>query len=375
MSSQPSYIVRMFGRSSELPVSSSNFLHNLLRLPSEELVSGTVEMSSADCSPAGADSCYDKDAANRLKAAAIAVIFFASALGVLIPLIGRRSHFLRTDGNPFFIAKAFAAGVILATAFVHMLPTAHDTLANPCLPEDPWGKFAWAGFIAMLAALATLVMDFAATEFYMHRHGHSHGEDKISDSAVKSDDVESNNHHGQVMAHPHIHEHVTDDSAFSNVRHIVVAQVFEFGIVAHSIIIGITVGVSSSPCTIRPLFAALTFHQFFEGFALGGCIAQAGFRNMTALVMGFFFAITTPLGIAIGMGISTTYNENSPKALIVQGVFDSISAGILVYMALVDLIAADFLSKRMRSSRQLQLFAFLALFLGSGCMSVLGIWA
>jgi len=51
-------------------------------------------------------------------------------------------------------------------------------------------------------------------------------------------------------------------------------QVFEFGIVAHSIIIGITVGVSNSPCVIRPLFAALTFHQFFEGFALGGCIAQ-----------------------------------------------------------------------------------------------------
>lgn len=177
------------------------------------------------------------------------------------------------------------------------------------------------------------------------------------------------------MAHPHIHEHVTDDSEFSNVRHIVVAQVFEFGIVAHSIIIGITVGVSSSPCVIKPLFAALTFHQFFEGFALGGCVAQAGFRNLTALVMGFFFAVTTPLGIAIGMGVSTTYNENSPKALVVQGVFDSISAGILVYMALVDLIAADFLSKRMRSSRQLQLCAFLALFLGAGAMSVLGVWA
>ena len=49
---------------------------------------------------------------------------------------------------------------------------------------------------------------------------------------------------------------------------------FEIGIVAHSIIIGITVGVSNSPCTITPLFAALTFHQFFEGIALGGCIAQ-----------------------------------------------------------------------------------------------------
>lgn len=91
--------------------------------------------------------------------------------------------------------------------------------------------------------------------------------------------------------------------------------------------------------------------------------------------MGFFFAITTPLGIGIGMGIATTYNENSPKALIVQGVFDAISGGILVYMALVDLIASDFLSKRMRSSRRLQICAFFALFAGSGAMSLLGVWA
>jgi len=51
-------------------------------------------------------------------------------------------------------------------------------------------------------------------------------------------------------------------------------QVFEFGVLAHSVIIGITIGVSNSPCTIEPLFAALTFHQFFEGLALGGCIAM-----------------------------------------------------------------------------------------------------
>lgn len=102
---------------------------------------------------------------------------------------------------------------------------------------------------------------------------------------------------------------------------------------------------------------------------------QAGFKNISALFMGLLFAIMTPLGIGIGMGIATTYNENSPTALIVQGVFDSISGGILVYMALVDLIAADFLSKRMRSNRRLQIFAFIALFAGSGAMSLLGIWA
>jgi solute carrier family 39 (zinc transporter), member 1/2/3 len=53
-----------------------------------------------------------------------------------------------------------------------------------------------------------------------------------------------------------------------------VLKVLELGIIVHSVIIGMSVGASESPSTIRPLVAALTFHQFFEGIGLGGCIVQ-----------------------------------------------------------------------------------------------------
>ncbi len=45
-------------------------------------------------------------------------------------------------------------------------------------------------------------------------------------------------------------------------------QVLELGIVVHSVIIGISLGASQSVDTIRPLLAALSFHQFFEGMGL-----------------------------------------------------------------------------------------------------------
>ena len=45
--------------------------------------------------------------------------------------------------------------------------------------------------------------------------------------------------------------------------------------------------------------------------------------------------MTTPIGVAVGLGIRSTYNANSPTALATAGVFDSISTGILIYMALV----------------------------------------
>lgn len=43
--------------------------------------------------------------------------------------------------------------------------------------------------------------------------------------------------------------------------------------------------------------------------------------------MAFVFASTTPLGIVIGLAVQTTYDAQSPMALAIAGIFDSISSG------------------------------------------------
>ena len=107
----------------------------------------------------------------------------------------------------------------------------------------------------------------------------------------------------------------------------------------------------------------------------GTLFLQGGFKTLGKILMAFFFSVTTPLGIAIGIGIASSYRENSPTALLVEGIFDSTSAGILIYMSLVDLIAADFLSRRLQTNFKLQLYSYAALFCGAGSMSLLGYWA
>lgn len=125
-----------------------------------------------DCSGVDDLGCRDKTLALHLKGGGIALIMGCSALGVALPLIGRRTQWLKMDGNLFSTAKAFAAGVILATGFVHMLPSAMESLTSGCLPRFPWHEFPFTGFIAMLASLVTLVIDFVATEFYETQHEH-----------------------------------------------------------------------------------------------------------------------------------------------------------------------------------------------------------
>lgn len=143
----------------------------------------------------------------------------------------------------------------------------------------------------------------------------------------------------------------------------------------HSVVIGLSMGASNNTCSIKGLIAALCFHQMFEGMGLGGCILQAEFGVMKKLIMVFFFSVTTPLGIALGIGLSSSYEENSPTGLITVGVLNASSAGLLIYMALVDLLAADFMGSKLQGSIKLQVKSYMAVLLGAGGMSLVAKWA
>ncbi|XP_031376554.1 zinc transporter 8-like [Punica granatum] len=337
-----------------------------------------VPLALGECTCEKESHDRDKTAALSYKLAAIVSILMAGALGVCLPMLGKVVPVLR-KGDVFFIVKAFAAGVILSTGFIHVLPDAYESLTSPCLPGDVWGSFPFASFVAMLAAIGTLQIDMLATSYYTRRHFYKAG----GPHEVNDEDKEAG---GALAGQVHLHTHANhghahgpvpqDDSAtLELLRHKVISQVLEVGIITHSVIIGISLGASQSPKIIRPLVGALTFHQFFEGMGLGGCIAQAKFRSRAVVVMALFFSLTTPVGIAVGIGVSNMYNENSPTALIVEGIFNAASAGILIYMALVDLCAADFMSPKMQKNGRLQLWVNASLLAGAGCMSLLARWA
>ena len=67
--------------------------------------------------------------------------------------------------------------------------------------------------------------------------------------------------------------------------------------------------------------------QGFDGLALGTAFARANFSNRRYILFASMFVLVTPLGIALGMGISTSYAPGSKAALGSEAVFNSISAG------------------------------------------------
>jgi zinc transporter 1/2/3 len=88
------------------------------------------------------------------------------------------------------------------------------------------------------------------------------------------------------------------------------------------------------------------------------------------------YGLTTPNAIAVGLGLRTVYDNSSFTANVVNGIFDSISAGILLYTGFVEMIARDFLFNPDRTNDKTRLsFMVVCLFLGAGIMALLGKWA
>ncbi|XP_056841907.1 probable zinc transporter 12 isoform X1 [Raphanus sativus] len=338
------------------------FVFLLVTLPL--LVSATEVINECGGS-SGRASAAEKETVLKYKIGAFFSILVAGVFGVCLPIFG-----LKSESNFFMFVKAFAAGVILATGFVHILPDATESLKSPCIGEEPpWGNFPMTGLVAMAGAILTMLIESFASGCL----NRSRLEKEAKTLPVSTDggmEVGSAHTHAS-QGHSHGSFLVPQD----DLRKRIVTQILELGIVVHSVIIGISLGVSPSVSTIKPLLAAITFHQLFEGFGLGGCISEAKFGVKKIWIMLLYFALTAPAGIGIGIGVAEIYNENSPMALKVSGFFNAAAAGILIYMALVDLVAPVFMNHKAQSSMKIQLACSFSLVLGAGLMSLLAVWA
>ncbi|MCI37453.1 putative zinc transporter 10-like, partial [Trifolium medium] len=87
-------------------------------------------------------------------------------IGVSLPLVSRSIPSLSPERDLFVIVKCFAAGIILATGFMHVLPDSYEMLWSDCLEEKPWHEFPFSGLVAMFSAVITMMVDSLATSYY-----------------------------------------------------------------------------------------------------------------------------------------------------------------------------------------------------------------
>jgi len=322
----------------------------------------------------------------HLRIASVFIILTGSMSGALFPVLAKRTSRLHVPEAVFDFAKYFGSGVIIATAFIHLLHPATAELSSPCL-SPAWQEYPYALAFTLLSIFGIFIVELiafrwgtaklTALDMIYDPHGHeigshiAHGpegdERKYTNgnevSEKKVDDVES------------LHKARGMDAAAAG--QIIGVFILEFGVVLHSILIGLTLAVNDN---FIILFVVIIFHQMFEGLGLGSRLAAMKLPqnyNYVPIVAAILYGLTTPIGIAAGLGVRTTYNPDSTKALIVSGVLDSLSAGILIYTGLVELIAHEFLfnQEMINGSNAKLTYALCCMLFGCGIMALLGRWA
>lgn len=277
----------------------------------------------------------------------------------------------------FFVAKYFGSGVIVATAFIHLLAPAHEALTNECL-TGTIVAYPWVEGIVLMTIFAMFFLELMTIRYgnFGGDHDHSHSkEGNHTHAAVvtaNSDDISlgdrkripqdseanlsGNNPHLRGEDHlGHQHDHLANSELGSDWEtHGVVPEMYaaqltavfilEFGVIFHSIFIGLTLAVAGEE--FITLYIVLVFHQTFEGLGLGSRLAEVPWpakKHWTPYFLALGYGISTPIAIAVGLGVRETFSPGSRTTLMVNGVFDSISAGILIYTGLVELMAHEFM--------------------------------
>ncbi|CAH6721069.1 zinc-regulated transporter 2 [[Candida] jaroonii] len=324
------------------------------------------------------------------------VILITSSAGAFLPILSSKYSFIRMPSWLFFGAKYFGTGVIVATAFIHLLEPAADNLGEECL-GGTFEDYPWAFGIALMSLFTLFFFELLAFNFIKDKvgaHSHNHFEISSKENELKDEDEEAEHETEQTKKVPdypdhfrHANSHQDPESKNTPVDldketyygQLVSTLVLEFGIIFHSVFVGLTLAISGEE--FQTLYVVIVFHQMFEGLGLGTRIASTEWpmdKRWLPFVLALCYGLTTPISIAIGLGVRNSYAPGSRTALITNGVFDAISAGILIYTGLVELMAHEFLfsdqfkgpdgSKRM-------MIAFVVVCFGAGVMALLGRWA
>lgn len=344
------------------------------------------------------------------------VILACSSFGAFFPLLSSRYSMIKLPPVCFFIAKYFGSGVIIATALVHLLDPATESLGQECLGA-PFTEYPMALGLCLIMVFVMFVSEILAYRWLESRMSAEQDDAFLVYRSIKArklnDKEDCNNNLKKSLKGETRTKTIEHDSASSSIilreendacdegccnedlemmraaeeqerqdkyfGNILNVFVLEFGIIFHSIFIGLSLACSGDEFLV--LYVVLVFHQTFEGLGLGTRIALVEWpktRKRTPWVLAALYGLTTPGSIAVGLGVRTMYAPNSRAALITNGVCDSLSAGILIYTSFMELMSHEVMENeefRGKKGFKKMMSAVTVMACGAGLMALLAKWA
>lgn len=277
----------------------------------------------------------------EVKLGALALLLTVSLLFGISPLV-----LVRCTQNPdlrrhvLSLTSCFAGGVFFATCLLDLLPdyleginkafdSAGVTLQFP-LPE-----FIMAMGFFLVLILEQILLSFRPRSFSSSLSSSSSAvfdeRRALLDSSSATSVQAPEEHRPSLSDDPH-HHHL-DFSSQSALR----AFILVFSLSLHSVFEGLAVGLVEEDKEVMELCLALLIHKSIIAVSLSFRLIQGRLRRSVVVGCLLLFSIMTPLGIAIGVGL-TEETRSSPQQQVVRCSLEGLAGGTFFYITFMEIL-------------------------------------
>ncbi|XP_014497428.1 zinc transporter 11 [Vigna radiata var. radiata] len=280
------------------------------------------------------------------------IIFFVSTFAG-----GVSPYFYRWNESFLLLGTQFAAGVFLGTSLMHFLSDSNETFQDLTTKSYPFA-FMLASSGYLLTMLGDCVVVFVT--------GNSKREAKVLElegGTTPQDHDLAGNHCAVDTTNPML----LKTSSVGDTILLILALCF------HSVFEGIAVGVAGTKADAWRNLWTISLHKIFAAIAMGIALLRMLPKRplVTTAAYSFAFAISSPIGVGIGIAINATTQGRTADWMF--AITMGIACGVFIYVAINHLISKGF--KPQKPTRfDTPWFRFLAVLSGVAVIAVVMIW-
>ncbi|XP_070152854.1 zinc transporter ZIP1-like isoform X3 [Polyergus mexicanus] len=237
----------------------------------------------------------------------------------------------------------FGGGVLFSTTFLHLMPEVAEGVEN--LVED--GKiepleFPLAYMLACAGFFIMYLVEESVHTYLRKRQVERQITDKkdinrstnelVEDGQVTPSCVSNHGHSHTGHSHLPVITGVDDDFVISSLRGLLIV----LGLSVHELFEGLAIGLESSASHVWYMFLAVASHKFVIAFCIGVELLASRTRTYLSIIYTCTFAVVSPIGIGIGMGLvgGGSAAASGPMAVILQG----LASGTLLYVVFFEIL-------------------------------------
>ncbi|KAL3503609.1 hypothetical protein ACH5RR_038058 [Cinchona calisaya] len=277
---------------------------------------------------------------------------------------GISPYFLKWNEGFLVLGTQFAGGVFLGTALMHFLSDSNETFGD--LTEK---KYPFAFMLASAGYLLTMLADC----FIFYVYGKP-GIEGSSQGVAQSGKGSSNG----VASEPEIQAHGNSDHHFSKAPLATAASLGDsvlliVALCFHSVFEGIAIGVAETKADAWKALWTVCLHKIFAAIAMGIALLRMIPNRplLSCAAYAFAFAISSPIGVAIGIIIDAT--TQGSVANWIYAISMGLACGVFIYVSINHLLSKGYSPEKLLSVDRPH-YRFLAVLFGVGVIAVVMIW-